>query len=403
MSTTTSVNSLKTNFLSHILPYDSSTKKNGNLQTALKEYQLLVNVAQEVSKVLENGNLKRFDALVGENACEVRAAKIALTVSNLFTNIKKLNVRIEQVQKQITELLSPKKIASLMKNGDSLKDVIEKENLEISLTEEEAFAIQSFILSEMRVNTKEEDSMPSLCKNAVADPKQLKQYGSSVSSNFTDSLVRVGRKSLATASVQFIREKASTLKDQSLVKMASEDFTIAHNSWPCTPMFWTYKTILKVLEKEQIPIIMHAKFLDKIDEGYKLVDEEYLLFQYNSDSNQYEEKILQQSDLSKAAFMVQGAVCPDKEGKLISKEKWKAVIKNTSIDDVILAGAADHRQYPDEKQDLLVEKLNDVEFETYKQVARKEGFSLENPSLFFIQHVYPTQIGNITQLAKSSE
>ena len=63
-----------------------------------------------------------------------------------------------------------------------------------------------------------------------------------------------------------------------------------------------------------------------------------------------------------------------------------------SITDVILAGAADHRQYPDPEQNALIEKMGDGEFETYKALAKLKGFSLDNPSTFFIQHVYASVI-----------
>ena len=56
---------------------------------------------------------------------------------------------------------------------------------------------------------------------------------------------------------------------------------------------------------------------------------------------------------------------------------------------VIFAGAADHRQYPDPEEDLRIEQLGDEEFEGYRKMARANGYSLENPSTFFIQHVYP--------------
>lgn len=59
--------------------------------------------------------------------------------------------------------------------------------------------------------------------------------------------------------------------------------------------------------------------------------------------------------------------------------------------DVILAGAADHRQYL--TQDTA--SIEDEEFNRYRQMAREEGFALTNPTTFFIQHVYATVIGQL--------
>ncbi|MBS0620639.1 MAG: hypothetical protein JSS61_04170 [Verrucomicrobia bacterium] len=64
----------------------------------------------------------------------------------------------------------------------------------------------------------------------------------------------------------------------------------------------------------------------------------------------------------------------------------------------ILAGAADHRQYPDPKEDRRIEELEDGEFESYRKMARASGYALENPSTFFIQHVYPITVGKLPQI-----
>ena len=58
---------------------------------------------------------------------------------------------------------------------------------------------------------------------------------------------------------------------------------------------------------------------------------------------------------------------------------------NFSLRDIILCGAAHHKQYPDEK---IVLQTDDREYEKHKQMAEREGFSINNPTLFFINHVY---------------
>ena len=69
---------------------------------------------------------------------------------------------------------------------------------------------------------------------------------------------------------------------------------------------------------------------------------------------------------------------------------------------VILAGAADHRQYPDSEEDRRIEVLGDEEFESYRTLARSSGYALENPSIFFIQHVYPSVVGNLPQVVQKA-
>lgn len=95
---------------------------------------------------------------------------------------------------------------------------------------------------------------------------------------------------------------------------------------------------------------------------------------------------------------MQGVVCAD---LLPSQRQWKTAIAPQMMG-VILAGAADHRQYPDPKEDHKIEALGDEEFESYKAMAKKSGCSLENPSMFFIQHVYPSIVGKLPQVMQKA-
>lgn len=76
---------------------------------------------------------------------------------------------------------------------------------------------------------------------------------------------------------------------------------------------------------------------------------------------------------------------------------WKRGI-SSKIVDAILAGAADHRQYPNPEEDKRIKELNDQEFNNYQKIAARDGFSLENPSAFFIQHVYPIVAEKVLEL-----
>ncbi len=112
--------------------------------------------------------------------------------------------------------------------------------------------------------------------------------------------------------------------------------------------------------------------------------QEYLLFKSNFSF--YEEGILEEDDLEKPAIVVQGIsqVCPS---------VWKRAVAINMLK-IVFAGAADHRQYPNPEEDRRIESIEDEEFTTLRTFARVEGYSLENPRLFFIQHVYPTLIKN---------
>lgn len=380
-------------FLSQLLPYETESKKHGSQRTCLEEYQALNRAFLEANQALEKGELEKFDSLVGENACQIRAIVIAITFSKSLVDIRSLKDRILKVLSKVEALLATKTINSLMQSEDSFKSVLEKEELDIPLTHEEIYILQSFILSELKTVASSEKEMISLHRIEIADYKKLRQFGE-VSNSFAKRLLNKLRKQLAAASIQFIRETASAFQDPSLMKMVSQDFIIKHNTLLCIPMFWTYKIVLLAAQKEQVPLIIHVKFLKEGPQGYIVINEDQLFFKF-APNGSYVATKPNESDLDKAGWVIQGVVIADKAGPLLTKERWRSSMARRPITDIILACAADHRQYPDLTKDALFETLKDCEYENYKTLAKKEGYSIENPTTFFIQHVYAVRVGNM--------
>jgi hypothetical protein len=386
----------KSGFLSKLLPYDSSTKINGSLRTCLKEYSLLLVAVQQAMVALKTCDLEQFDAVVGENACQIRAVKITMLFTKYLESVGLIQIQIEKAQKKI-EILS-KSLTSLMKKGISFQSLLKEEELDVVLTSDEFFLIESFLLSVAKTVKPSKSSSP-LCRNDAVNPKKLKQFETDVSVSFVDNLVKKIRQLLSTASVNFVREQARALDDEQLKKMSSADFTIKYNNWPCIPMFWTYKTLLLAAQNNGLPLVMYAKFLAK-DRGYAIVNEVCIFFKPDIDirGNSYAASTPFPADLDRAAIVVQGVVCGD---LLPSRKQWQSTIGNPI--DVVLAGAAEHRQYPDSKEDQRIEILCDEEFENYRKMAKSSGYALENPSVFFIQHVYPATVGKISQCLQQAK
>lgn len=251
---------IKENFLSKLLPYEASTKINGSLRTGLKEYSLLLAATKQAMLSVQSGDLEQFDAVVGENACQIRAFKIAMVFPRYLGAIESIQAQIETAQQKIEKL--SKSLELLMKSGISLQALLEEQGLDIPLTADELFLVESFLLSTAKTVKASKASSP-LCRNDVADPKKLKKFEEDVSTSFTENLVRKMRQLLSAASVRFVREQAKSLGDKQLETMSSDCFTISYNSWPCVPMFWTYKTLLLAAQKMGVPLVVCAKFLAK--------------------------------------------------------------------------------------------------------------------------------------------
>lgn len=392
-------------FLSQLLPYDLGKVQHGELRTGLNGYQMLLNAFLKAIHAIKNGDLTKFDSLVGENACQIRAVWIILIATKFLDSLETLEDKIKKRKNAIDNLLALEttpKLMQLMKSQISLGDLLKNEMLDVSLTQDEMFIIQAYILSEAKVNLWHDKFIPSLYQAQKIVPKNLKKFGN-ISAHFADKLISKLRKLLSIASTKFIKEKAFIIGDTSIMNMTSDKFTINHNNWlSCAPMFWTYKTILYLFQIEKIPIVIHAKFLEGTIDGYKVIDSEYLFFDnFNSAKYSYVEKI-NSAMLNRYVCVIQGAVCvsksyPSDARRVFSKAQWQLTMKSYSITDVILAGAAHHRQYPDPSLDQLIIALGDQEYENYKMMAEKEGFSDTNPTTFFIQHVYAARVDKIPE------
>ena len=84
-------------------------------------------------------------------------------------------------------------------------------------------------------------------------------------------------------------------------------------------------------------------------------------------------------------------------------DSWRKEILKYSLSTMILAAAADHRQYPDPVHDDKIDKLEDSEYSFYKAFARANGFSSANPSTFFVQHIYTTSIRDCSKSSLSEK
>lgn len=383
-----------TEFLHQLLPYDPTTRTAKALFFGLKDYQLLLKAALEAIQHFEKGDLIKFDSLVGENACQIRAVMLAQIASQKKVDSYRFRQRVNEVLEAIQEYLESKKIAAYMLSGVSLSEIIQSGNLTVDLTAEENFLIQSFLLTETKVDPDYSGSL--MTPREVTCSTKLKKFGD-VSTNFTQNLVSKLRALLSFASVHFVRKATEFSHYKLLKKMVSEDFTKQHIGCYCIPMFWVYISLLNLMKKEEIPVVIHAKIFKKEVEGKYSFTKELCLYYGHERNGQLIEMPLSRIVEDKPVIVFQGIVLND----AITEEEWKMMMKSYSICDIILAAAADHRQYPNPELDHLIDIQLDKEYRYYKNLAEQNGFSLKNPTRFLIQHVfasYPKDISPVSRI-----
>jgi uncharacterized LabA/DUF88 family protein len=362
-----------------------------NQISKLNEIIVICHISIEAINSLINGDLKKFDSFVGENACEIRAVWIAIIASKNSRSHFKTYERLVDAKEILRNLLYHNETLTTEQITSHEHQI--QEILNIIVDFELYFAIQAFLLSEAKIILAKRDFYPSLCVPAKSDPKRLKRFGN-VSSTFLEKLVRKSRKFVAAASVQFVQKQANRSNDENLMDMVSSKFTINHNNHLlCTPMFWTYKCALLALIQNKIPLVINARFLIRESTGYRVIDEDWLFFETPAlGTKDLVRRNVGHDDLKKAALIIQGAVLLS-TNKSIDKHQWRQTLLRYPIATTILAGAADHSQYPASKHNDLIDQTQD--YQDYKRFAKKAGFSIDNPTTFFIQHVYCSQVNRI--------
>lgn len=377
-------------YLKDLFHYNLSQKRYSELKKGLKEYRFLLVVASMAIKHLQDGDFEKFDSLVGENACQIRAIKIVLMASSddYFHRLVDLQLKITKISESIDQLLEPSSIDVLMKQGCSLQDVINQNKLDVLLTYDEMFLVQSYLLCEMKECQSDGEFLPSILRMERCSPSTIQKKYPEISYSFIEKLAKKLRVLLSMSSVDFVRNVALDLKDISLMKMVAKEFELEHNKLTCIPTFWSFKILFSLLQKKHIPLVFHIKFLNQEESGYRVMDEEFLYFKSCSIKKTYLEIDPEEADLVQPACIIQGVIRPEEGKSLPSKDEWKQMFCKHSVIDTILAMGADHRQYPNPDHTISVD---DDEYEYYKKLAEGGGFALSNPTTFFIQHIYCSQ------------
>lgn len=366
--------------LRDLLRTDFQQIKGAVLRKTLKQYRFLVIAFLESLHFLEKGELERFDALVGENACQIRAVRMALIYSDLTIDILHYRDQGLRILHNLDELLESRTISRMMTDQVALRDLFAQHELELTLSSDMMFSLAAYFLCEMKESAVVGNFLPTLSCKDRCSPLKIKDMDSEISVTFARNLAQYLRRYLSCASADFIRILAKDLKEPSLEEMTSEEFETSHNALTCIPMFWTYKTLVKAAQVYKIPLVVRIRFIEKGPEnGYILGDQSKVLF--FRPEGKYVLDTPSRLDLERAAWVIEGV----SEFSLASNYS----ILEMSVENAILAGAADHPQYP---QAADVEEISNREREYFKSFAIRNGFSQENPATFFIQHVYPSRV-----------
>ncbi|MBX3718720.1 MAG: hypothetical protein KF898_03620 [Parachlamydiales bacterium] len=370
--------------LSELLPYDPASKAEVKLKDGLKEYLLLLVAAEQAMEALQKGNLNAFDPLVGENACQIRAVKLALMASRSSFDPDTLLIKLARAKKKTEVLLQENSFPI----GSTLKDFLEREEMKIKMHDNELFLIESFILSKIKTPKAFTKELP-LALHESTDTKKLREFHN-VSRFFANELVQFLRERISMKSVSFVQKLAYKFPSIN-AEMVSDDFSINYRGLHCIPGYWTAQILMEQAFKNGIPIVLLANQKAQ-DQDYQVVRQTTLFFQPTEKG--YQATSASAFDPEQPALVIVGTTCRDFQS-LPDLEAWKTELMKYCPIELMLAATAIHRQYPDSSKEPMVDGIQDEKYHYYKAKAHEWGCSAENPSRIFLSHVFCDKIKNI--------
>jgi hypothetical protein len=379
---------------------------------ALNLSLLVTKAAIEALKNLQECNLSAFDPLVGDTACQIRAAKILEIALSLDPTTKlKLKSIIEQcgkVQDRILELLQGKDAKEKRKKEKNAEKKItiekipctlasfRKENdLEIeNIPEDLLFAIESLILSKIKALVLEEGQ-----RVETIDPNLLnKNFEVQIAKEPLRNLVLQLQKSLSERSIHFVQQQAELFsqeknplqQEDSLKQCVSDQKILNDHIGRCAlPCFFETEILLRGLaEKKRLVtlIIRKPKETTSEEKGSSQLN---LLFQGRGvektefqrlDLNEEKNK----SDLENSpAFVMEG-----ESSSMVDRDILDQFDKE-GLFSIVLANAAQHPQFPKNFEKGIGEKFQNTQrIEDNRKISEQIGCSENNKKCFFIHHVF---------------
>lgn len=416
-------------------------------QTLPENYSTIAAITLDALVAFRERQFSKYDALVTDTACELRAWPIAewaredqsdtdfsRVLTETLVKAKKICPSIIECSREINErnqitetnqrnyigimnILSKPEHQKYKKNISEEKRALEKATLEceaaqiqqlkvefdqLKITPALAFIIQSYLLTLTKGSKDNKiNSLGYPVGGEISAPKLLQTIYSCPNS-IAEKFLKVSRLKLAEASLTNLRgiaEKSDKkIGNKRLVDLLSSDY-IALNAVkiPCGPCYYEFETLIEHARQNHLPIIVKVQFAERIShppdphDSLRKVDELTLFFECPKEG---QEILLTTPDNHKAedAAIIIGGYCIVDKMSQSEKERVAQAFKEQGLKKVFMANGAQHAQYPEgisAKEPLP----QNEEFQRDLVHAKKEGYHIDNPSAFLAKHIYCDTIG----------
>ncbi|MBS0629385.1 MAG: hypothetical protein JSS30_04070 [Verrucomicrobia bacterium] len=351
--------------IKQLVPNSASYGENKNkkaLQTVIKNHVGVIALSIAAIQAFIRGDMP--DPLVGENACQIRAAYYCAqaTDSEKMESLKEICPKLEDLMARVSKLKMPEMA--------SVDQVIEENDLDLSLPPVVAPIVFGHILtvskqSELSIQKKD------LSLKEECDPKKLE----AVSNGYARDLIKHSRRSLSAWSVQYLRDEAARLN-----MPGPENVLTDHMGLQTAPAMPGMKVLCAAMKANGIMIVLKNRIID--EEGK---DGGQITLHYSPD---YQVVTPRPQDVGRPAMIIEAVSISSRAAEQLEKE-----IIAEGIESIILANFAAHPQYGGSCK--LSEPKADGERERWHEIAKRRGLCAANPDLCRMYHIYAGRVGGV--------
>ncbi len=363
-----------------------------------------------------NDNYVDHDALVGENACHIRTCAL-IDIALIKNSNLQFNASLHTIAAQLKQIINSFKFITI--SGEDINKSVHafliKNNLTLSIPSQFFNYIKYILDTYLLTLTKETLQTSGITLYEKTSYQTIRNLGFAY--NRAQFLVHHTQKSLSASSCEYVQSEARLLNNHplSLLLKIKKD---AHGR-SFLPQFLVAKVLfLRALAQNRPLIVPITRYFNKLP-----FDHITLCFKPNANKTNYSLNITPSEHFP--CMIMSGVVNYDSFPE--SMHEYKKRLLSYSFLDLIFANFAIHPQYAgdlkelpppfDESIETLRKNTVDVvhnnekscismeatiksilaeknEFERLRQLAVKNGCSFDNPSLFFINHMYCDNASN---------
>ncbi|CEG57506.1 hypothetical protein [Legionella fallonii] len=368
------------------------------------------------------GKLMLFDAQVGENLCQIRAYKILnlaqkwlcspIPKNQFSQEIELFRKHKEHLEHIIFEwentIKHSKTYNKSLDSKENIGDFFARQKLLIPLQDDFIFIIVCYFLSHFNIR---ENQIPvAINLEYISREFHISKYRSK-------RLTHKYQQLICTLGCNFIIKIAHELPERyGFVNMLPTLYKTADEDRAVLPCYTVSEIILYHSIKEQLPILFVTHQLTEQKKHLQPHKVIYFLLAKTQNNNEFS-LVPTKNFLLDYCMVVSGEVHYKENSSIESPQEYiNRVLWQTPLK-LILANTASHPQYSGKKLEALRDnpfqcmelghdveniKMHEHNLINMQQFALTSGCTKQNPSLFFLRHIYSSSIQEeISQLEKN--